>query len=84
MLANGAGIIDPYFCGENDEIMLQIYNMTDKPVSVERGDQIAHGVIFKYEVAEWEEVESIGEEGDGGYWAVRSNETSKLTESNKL
>jgi dUTP pyrophosphatase len=80
-IANSPGVLDPYFCGDDDEIMLQVYNMTDKPVTVERGTLVAQGLILKYETAEWEEVDSMNEKGDGGYWAVRRNVLSKKTET---
>ena len=73
MLALGVGVIDPFYCGDKDEIYLQFYNFTEKSVKVERGEQLAQGMIVKYETAEWNEVESMLEEGIGGYWAVKKD-----------
>ncbi len=52
-------IIDPFWRGDDNEIILIFYNFTDKPVSVRRGDRLAHGVLIKYEKAEFEEVDSL-------------------------
>src|SRR5450759_426806 len=35
LIPHGVGIIDQDYCGEGDEIMLQIYNFRDEPVTVE-------------------------------------------------
>jgi dUTP pyrophosphatase len=70
MLANGVGIIDPFYSGDQDEIKIQLYNITEKPVKVTSGEVLAQGIIMKYEPVEWEEVDSLGSEGHGGYTAL--------------
>jgi deoxyuridine 5'-triphosphate nucleotidohydrolase len=67
MLANGVGIIDPFYSGDKDEIRIQLYNITDKPVTIEKGEALAQGVIVKRESVEWIEVEAMGADGHGGY-----------------
>lgn len=32
-----SGFIDNDYCGEEDEILLQVYNMTDEDVKIEKG-----------------------------------------------
>lgn len=61
------GVIDCDYHGENDEILVQVKNVTDKPVTVERGERIAQGLFVNVEKAEWEEVESHGAESRGGF-----------------
>lgn len=67
MLANGVGVIDPFYCGDKDEILAFFLNVTDKPVTVEAGDKVIQGMIIKTETIEWAEVEMLNDEGHGGY-----------------
>ena len=67
MLANGIGIVDPFFSGDADELKIQLYNITDKPVEVKKGETLAQGIIVRREPVEWEEVETMGVDGHGGY-----------------
>ena len=59
MAANGIGIGDLDYCGENDEYHFAALNFTDSEVVINRGDRIAQMMIFHYERAEFEEVESF-------------------------
>lgn len=67
MLANGVGVVDPFYCGDKDEILGMFLNITDKPVIVEKGDRIAQGMIVKTQDFAWNEVASMNSEGHGGY-----------------
>src|SRR5262249_6350609 len=35
---HGIGVIDQDYCGAGDEILVQVYNFTDAPVTVARGE----------------------------------------------
>ena len=61
------GIIDTDYHGPEDEIQVQVRNITDKPVTVERGERIAQGLFVRVERAEWEEVSTHGAETRGGF-----------------
>lgn len=61
------GIIDCDYHGEGDEILVQVKNVTDAPVTVERGERIAQGVFVKIGKAEWTEVDGHGAESRGGF-----------------
>ncbi len=61
------GVIDGDYHGEKDEILVQVKNVTDASVTVERGERIAQGLFVKIEKAEWEEVDSHGAESRGGF-----------------
>ena len=61
------GYIDNDYCGEEDEILLQVYNMTDDEVVVEKGERIGQGVFIKVDIAEWEEVETLEANSRGGF-----------------
>lgn len=64
---HGIGIIDHDYCGESDEIKVQVYNFCDQPVTVARGEKIAQGVFVKIEKFEFEEVEKMTGESRGGF-----------------
>jgi len=61
------GYIDTDYCGETDEILLQVYNMTDVDVVVEKGERLGQGVFIKIDISEWEEVEIMDENSRGGF-----------------
>ena len=67
LIPHGIGVIDPDYCGEGDEIQIQIYNFTDQPVTVERGDKIAQAIFVRVDTAEWSEVSEMGSETRGGF-----------------
>ena len=66
LVPHGVGIIDQDYCGEGDEIMLQVYNFRDELVTVERGERIAQGMFVPIARAIWHEVDEVGE-GRGGF-----------------
>ena len=67
MPANGVGIIDQDYCGEEDELKTLFYNYTDETIHVERGERLSQCVFVKIEVSEWEEVESMQSTSRGGF-----------------
>lgn len=62
---HGVGIIDQDYCGEGDELKIQVYNFTDKLVVVERGERIAQGMFVRIEKNEWEETSVMGKTRGG-------------------
>jgi dUTP pyrophosphatase len=67
MLANGIGIVDPDFSGDNDEIKGALYNFTDADVVVEKGDRLIQGCFIKVNEWSFEEVEKMPEKNRGGF-----------------
>ncbi len=65
--AHGVGIIDRDYCGPDDEIHVQFWNPTDKPIEVERGTRIAQAILVRVDTAEWVEGEPEGAESRGGF-----------------
>ena len=65
--ANGVGVIDQDYHGPQDEIRLVLHNFTDQPVTVQKGDRLAQGIIIPIVKPEWEEVTAIKEESRGGF-----------------
>lgn len=72
LIPHGVGIIDQDYCGEGDEIQIQIYNFTDQPVTIERGDRIAQGIFVRVDTAEWSEVSEMGSATRGGFGSTDS------------
>ncbi len=66
-MANGVGIGDPDFSGDNDEYSAAYYNFTDKLVLIEKGERIAQGLIVKREAVQWQEVETMENKTRGGW-----------------
>lgn len=67
VLANSVGIVDPFYCGDQDEVLIEFLNILDKPVTVNRGDTLAQGMFVQVEPVSWSEVDTMGEPGRGGY-----------------
>lgn len=67
MMANGIGIIDPDFSGNDDEMKAAYYNFTDKAVSIEKGERIAQAVFVPIATFEWNEVDEMPNKTRGGF-----------------
>lgn len=57
MFPHSIGLIDGDYCGENDEIMIQVINFGKESVTVERGEKIAQGLFVQTQRVEFEEVD---------------------------
>ena len=67
MMPQGVGIVDNDYCGETDELKIQVYNFTDAVVHVERGSRIAQAVFVRVDTPEWDEVEQMTAPSRGGF-----------------
>ena len=73
LMPNSIGIIDQDYCGDSDEIMLQVYNITNKPVIISKGEKLGQGIFVKIEQVEWEESEESMGENRGGFGSTDSD-----------
>lgn len=64
---NGVGIIDQDYCGPNDEVKYQAYNVTGKTVVIEKGERIVQGCFIPVEKVSFEEVSEISTKDRGGF-----------------
>ena len=64
--ANGIGIGDEDFKGDNDEYMFLVYNPTDEDVLVEKGDRVAQIILMNLERVDIEEVDHLDNIDRGG------------------
>jgi len=67
LLPQGVGIVDTDYCGEEDELKIQVYNFTDSVVRVERGSRIAQAIFVRVMTADWNEVEHLSAPSRGGF-----------------
>lgn len=66
-MRNGVAIFDEDYCGDEDEYRAVLYNFSDQPVTVERGDRLTQIVALPFDRVEWEEVGSMDEKSRGGF-----------------
>lgn len=67
MLANGIGVGDADFCGDNDEYRAALYNRTSEPVTVAKGERVAQLLILPYAQVDLEVVKHLGNNDRGGF-----------------
>jgi dUTP pyrophosphatase len=67
MLANGIGIFDPDFSGDGDEFTAALYNFSNKPVLIEKGERITQGMVIKIIGANWKETDTMNKKTRGGF-----------------
>lgn len=67
MPANGVGIIDADYSGNNDEYKLVLLNFSDSTVTILEGERIAQGVFVPILQPEFKELDDMGNESRGGF-----------------
>jgi dUTP pyrophosphatase len=67
MVANGVGIIDPDYAGPDDEVRIQVLNITSSDIFITRGDRLAQGIILPAPRVTWDETTSLRQETRGGF-----------------
>lgn len=67
MVANGVGVVDWDYSGEEDEIKLAVLNFTKKQVKIEKGERIAQALIVKVLVPKFTEVKKMDAKSRGGF-----------------
>jgi dUTP pyrophosphatase len=67
MPANNVGIGDEDYSGDNDEYKAPLYNFSDAPVEIKRGDRVVQIMILPFERVEWEEKDTLGGVDRGGF-----------------
>jgi dUTP pyrophosphatase len=70
MVANGVGVVDPDYCGPDDEVKIEVYNFTARPVHIKAGDRIAQGILIPTIRVEWDEATELRRESRGGFGAT--------------
>src|SRR5262245_24016586 len=70
MVANGVGVLDPDYCGPDDEVKIQVLNISGAEVQVKRGDRLAQGIVLPAPRVSWQEVRDLREVTRGGFGAT--------------
>lgn len=71
-IPNGIGVIDSDFCGENDELMLCLQNITNAAVTITAGERLAQGMIIPIPSVEFYQVTQTGTSDRGGWGSTGS------------
>lgn len=67
MMANGIGVGDADFSGNDDEYRAALYNYSDQPVTIEKGERIVQMIILPRQQVELVPVEKLDEVSRGGF-----------------
>lgn len=67
ILANGIGVGDEDYCGDNDEYRAALWNHSDQDVTVEQGERIVQMLILPALRPQIEVVEHLGNADRGGF-----------------
>lgn len=67
MMANAVGIGDEDYSGDGDEYKAPLYNFTDEPIEVKRGERVAQMMILPFDRVVWQELESLDSPNRGGF-----------------
>jgi len=70
IVANGVGVVDPDYCGPSDEVMIQVLNVSERDVTVTRGDRLAQGIILACPRVTWDEPGQLRDVSRGGFGAT--------------
>lgn len=67
LIPHGVGIVDQDYCGPEDEMKVQVWNFTDAPVTVARGERIAQAMLVPITRCELVEREPQAGTSRGGF-----------------
>lgn len=67
LLANGIGILDEDYAGDDDEYHAALYNFSTEDVEVKRGERVVQILVLPYDRVEWKEVDVLGSPNRGGF-----------------
>ena len=67
MVANGVGVVDPDYCGPDDQVKIAVLNFTVRAIDVSAGDRLAQGILLPSARVTWEETDSGKGESRGGF-----------------
>ena len=67
MPANGVGVIDADYSGNEDEYKVVLFNFSENEVEIAQGERIAQGVFVPLVQIPFKEVKVMGNESRGGF-----------------
>lgn len=66
-LGNGVGIVDADYSGPEDEIKIELLNVTDQVVTIAKGERVAQGIFLPVTQVVWDEVDRLEGRSRGGF-----------------
>lgn len=66
LIPHGIGVIDQDYCGDEDELLFQVYNFTHTVTHVKKGERIAQGLLVKIAAPALNEVKKAYKKSRGG------------------
>lgn len=66
LIPHGFGLIDRDYAGPADEVLIQLYNFTDQPAQIIRGERIAQAFFIPNQTVTFEETDPL-KDSRGGY-----------------
>jgi dUTP pyrophosphatase len=73
MFGNSVAIFDEDYSGDEDEYKVILYNFTDQPVEIKKGERVAQIMVLPVEKVTWNEVKSLGNLSRGGIGSTGIN-----------
>jgi dUTP pyrophosphatase len=67
LLANGIGIGDYDYRGDGDEYMAALYNFSDKPAQIAKGERLVQMIVLQRQSVKLELVEVFNDQDRGGF-----------------
>ena len=67
MMANGVGIVDEDYCGDEDEYNMALLNFTSKKVTIKSGERIGQVVLIPFTKANLKIVKKLRNPSRGGF-----------------
>ena len=71
LIPNGIGVIDPDFCGPDDEIKLIVFNFTNETVKIQKAERIGQGTFVRIDKFNLEEVSEMQNKNRGGIGSTK-------------
>jgi dUTP pyrophosphatase len=65
VMPHSVGVIDQDYCGDDDEILLQVYNNKLKHAIVEKGDRVGQGIFIPVAKVSFAQTDTMGDSRGG-------------------
>lgn len=76
VMPHSAGVLDPFYSGEDNEIVLLFHSIRKSAVKVKKGDVLAQGLLVKCERVEFDETKKL-KKSTRQKWKVNRKRPSK-------
>jgi dUTP pyrophosphatase len=66
-IPQGFGIVDNDFCGQEDELLIQLLNFTKEPAHVKKGDRLVQGMFVPFMKGGFHIIDQLDQPSRGGF-----------------